>query len=105
MQADPKVLRQRVFKCEVCAGSGFGFSRIDAGAPLTKFPPTIGSSRDAPLLFIGTNPRISNTNQDLYAEIMRSSESFDLLAQDVWRGRSSVRFVESGHHYLDMPNR
>ena len=99
MQADPKVLRQRVFKCEVCAGSGFGFSRIDADAPLSKFPPTIGSSRAAPLLFIGTNPRISNTNRQLYVEIMRSPESFDLLAQDVWRGRSYLRFGEPGHHY------
>ena len=30
---------------------------------------------------------------------MRSPESFDLLARDVWRGQSYVRFGESGHHY------
>lgn len=99
MQADPKVLRQRVFRCEECSESGFGFSRIDADAALSKFPPTIGSSGDAPLLFIGTNPRISNSNRELYTEIMRSPESFDLLAQDVWRGRSYLRFGEPGHHY------
>jgi hypothetical protein len=58
------------------------------------------------LLFVGTNPRISDTNKDLYAEIMRKADSgagpppsFHLLAQDVWQGRSYLRFGEPGHHY------
>src|ERR1039458_1013277 len=99
MQTDQQVLRQRVFKCEACEGSGFGFSRIYADAPLSKFPPTIGSPCAAPLLFIVTNPRISNTNRQLYAEIMRSPEAFDSLSHDVWRGQSYLHFGEPGHHY------
>ncbi len=99
MQADPKVLRQRVFECEACAGDGFGFSRISDRTPFAKFPPTIGSSHTAPLLFIGTNPRISTTNRDLYLEIMRDPEVFDSLAHDIWRGQSYVRFGEPGRHY------
>lgn len=99
MQPDPKVLRQRVFECEVCVGDGFGFSRISVGTPLAKFPPTIGSSQSAPLLFIGTNPRVSSTNRDLFIEIMRDAKAFDSLANDVWRGRSYVRFGEPGRHY------
>jgi hypothetical protein len=67
--------------------------------PLSKFPPTIGSSGAAPLLFVGTNPRISNTNRDLYAKIMRNPDLFHQLAQDVWKGRSYLRFGEPGHHY------
>lgn len=99
MQTDSRVLRQQVFKCEVCAGSGFGFSRLDPVVPLSKFPPTIGSSHAAPLLFVGTNPRISNTNRELYATIMRNPDSFHLLARDVWNGRSYLRFGEPGRHY------
>lgn len=30
---------------------------------------------------------------------MQNPESVDLLAQDVWQGRSYVRLGESGHHY------
>ena len=99
MRTDPRSLRDQTFGCEVCAGSGLGFSRVDAEAPLSKFPPTIGSSGPAPLLFVGTNPRISNTNRDLYAEIMRNRDSFCLLAQDVWHARSYLRFGEPGRHY------
>jgi uracil-DNA glycosylase len=99
MQLDPKVLRQRVFECEVCAGDGFGFSSVSPGTPLAKFPPTIGSSLSASLLFVGTNPRISSTNRDLFLEIMRDSEAFDLLAKDVWRGSSYLKFGEPGRHY------
>lgn len=59
----------------------------------------IGSSSAAPLLFIGTNPRISNTNQDLHEEIMQQPDLFHLLAEDVWHGRSYLRFGEPGRHY------
>lgn len=83
----------------MCAGSGFGFSRTASGVPLSKFPPTIGSSGPAPLLFIGTNPRISNTNIDLYAEIMQNPDSFHLLGQDIRHGQSYLRHGEPGRHY------
>ncbi len=99
MQTDPNLLRSVVFGCEACVGLGFGFSRLHPEAPLSKFPPTIGSSSVAPLLFIGTNPRISNTNQDLFEGIMLKPGSFHLLAQDIWHGQSYLRFGEPGRHY------
>jgi uracil-DNA glycosylase len=99
MDDDRQLLREEVFGCEACASLGFGFSRLRPDLPLSKFPPVIGSSSAVPLLFIGTNPRISNSNQDLYEEIMQRPDSFHLLAQDVWRGRSYLRFGEPGRHY------
>jgi uracil-DNA glycosylase len=69
----------KVFGCEECSDI-VDFRRPPHGGPFYKFPPIIGAQGRAPLLFIGINPRRTDTNRDLHEWLMRSSENFERLA-------------------------
>jgi hypothetical protein len=76
-----KQLLRDVFYCDRC-NPAYGFSRPTDDKPYFKFPPTIGASGKADLLFIGINPRISNNNVYLHNKIMADKRSFAALAEN-----------------------
>ncbi len=97
--ATPDALRREVFACDACAGLGFGFERAGRGLPLFKFPPTIGAPGKAPILFVGLNPRYSESNAPLHAAIVNDYRAFSALAANRVRHH---RYIERGateRHY------
>ncbi len=93
--SDRQQLLAEVYHCEKCEKASelgrSGFSRPKAGAPLFKFPPTIGATGRAQLLFVGINPRISPDNQDLHDRIIADRREFRRLARN-WDG--GKRYIE-----------
>ena len=77
-------LIHEVYGCELCPGELFGFTRRPNGNGFYKFPPTIGARREAPLLFIGINPRMT-TNLRLHKETAEHRASFEILAGTMCR--------------------
>lgn len=70
-------------QCTFCERFGrYGFVRPPQGGGFYKFPATIGAIGNAPLLFIGINPRRSPSNQLLCDEAMDSLASFGVLASN-----------------------
>jgi hypothetical protein len=67
-----------VYSCRSCVGLGFKSPEQSKG--YYKFPPTIGALGQAPLLFVGINPRISNTNRPLHDRMMADLRAFEALA-------------------------
>jgi uracil-DNA glycosylase len=95
-------LRHEAFGCADCDGDRFRFERPRPDAGFFKFPPTIGATGRAHLLFVGLNPRRSggrNSNLDLHDRVMRDLAAFDDLAQDRDRGRP---YLESESYYDDI---
>jgi hypothetical protein len=80
-----KALLREVYPCTHC--QSFGFKGHEDNKPYFKFPPTIGAEGEAPLLFVGINPRISSGshypgNEDLHNRLMGSKDAFAALAQN-----------------------
>jgi hypothetical protein len=69
------------------------------GKPYFKFPPTIGAPGRADLLFVGINPRISNSNVYLHNKIMADKRSFAALAEN--RDGNEIYISKNGReeHY------
>jgi uracil-DNA glycosylase len=89
-----------VYRCHRCPEI-FGF-RSPAGQnqPYYKFPPLIGAAGHAKILFVGINPRISNTNQKLHDRLIESKESFCRLAQNrLDDGTSYISLNAEEKHY------
>jgi hypothetical protein len=55
---------------ELCAQAGRAY----------RFPPTIGALNSAPLLYVGINSRISDSNRSLHDSLMRDYLTFQNLA-------------------------
>ena len=64
--------------CQICPS---GFSRSPSGK-YYRFPPLIGATSHAKILFVGINPRISESNQQLHDRLIDSEESFRSLASN-----------------------
>jgi hypothetical protein len=88
-----------VFECSACEGRGFGFSRPAEDRPSYKFPPTIGATGIAPLLFVGINPRISPGNRWLHELIMGSRVAFENLSRNQVNGQSYIAKTGGESHY------
>ena len=73
------LLRMKVFGCEECTDI-VAFRRPPHGGPFYKFPPILGAQGTAPLLFIGINPRRTDTNRDLHEWLAGSPDNFERLA-------------------------
>jgi len=91
-----KALLREVYSCTRCRS--FGFRGPADDKPFFKFPPTIGTEGETPLLFVGINPRISASdhypgNEDLHNRMMGSKAAFAALAQN-WYGGS--RYIAPG---------
>jgi hypothetical protein len=83
----------------MCDAERFKFERPRPGAGFYKFPPTIGATGRAHLLFVGLNPRRSGTNLDLHVRVMRDITAFDALARDRERGRP---YLQAESYYDDI---
>ena len=73
-----ETLSTEVFHCMHCDRLGLPFVR-DATGKFYRFPPTIGATGTAPLLFIGINPRVSASNTALHNEIVHNQTRFEQL--------------------------
>jgi hypothetical protein len=75
-------LRAEVYACVACDSlpHGIRFTRPSPTAPFFKFPPVIGRQRDAEILFVGINPRLSPSNRALHHQLMADSAAFAALA-------------------------
>lgn len=73
-----ETLSTAVFHCMHCDGLGLPFIR-DATGKFYRFPPTIGATGPAPLLFVGINPRVSASNRVLHDAIVRDHTRFEQL--------------------------
>lgn len=92
-------LRHEAFGCASCDGQRFKFERPRSDAGYYKFPPTIGATGRAHLLFVGLNPRRSSTNLEMHDRLMSEPAAFDDLAQDHDRG---LPYLESESYYDDI---
>lgn len=70
-----------VFSCRHCEGSRLPFVRSAVGKDY-RFPPIIGATGNAPLLFVGINPRVSPSNQWLHDSIVNDPVRFSELARN-----------------------
>jgi uracil-DNA glycosylase len=97
---DPRTLRNEVYTCMCC--ERLGFTGPGPDKPFFKFPPTIGASGEAPILFVGINPRRSRTNRDLHDALMASADAFHELARNRYQGRRYIA-LSGGleEHYVD----
>src|SRR5438552_1806554 len=89
-------LLDRVFLCTTCP-ERYGFSRSESG-PYFKFPPTIGATGIADLLFVGINPRFSG-NEPLFERLMRHRETFQDLSQNRDGERAYIAVDGVERHY------
>lgn len=95
MNLDARKLRDEVFECEHCAGLNT-FTRSPNNSRFYKFPPIIGSSGEADILFIGINPRRSKSNFNLHDWLMASPEAFAKL---------SANQAKDGNPYIALDGR
>jgi hypothetical protein len=99
-------LFEEVHACDRCSSARFGFTRLAEDHGYFKFPPTIGAIGEAPLLFMGINPRIDDGNRGLYTDAMASSATFSMLASNrvPRKGVSAGKYIRSsggeGHYRL-----
>ena len=92
MDSDARqTLLRTVYTCQSCP-EGFGFTRPVPGQPYYKFPPTIGATGQAELLFVGINPRRAG-NEALHDALMANIGAFEGLARN-WDGRQ--RYIAAG---------
>ncbi len=95
-------LISQVFKCSHCAGSNLPFKRCGSGT-FYRFPPIIGAFGKAPILFVGINPRVSDSNADLHDSIVVSRKAFGALARNrVGKGAYIARDGPEPHYYLHV---
>src|ERR1700694_5388211 len=90
MKGDPERYRREVYSCMLC--DGLGFTSPAPRKPFFKFPPTIGAIGEAPILFVGINPRRSSTNLVLHDALMSDVKAFHNLAENRYRGGRYIAF-------------
>ena len=86
-----------MYACARCDARTFGFELAEPGPGYYKFPATIGATAAAPVLFVGINPRRSESNARLHQDVMRSAEAFKTLAGNRIpdaRGRPIRRYID-----------
>jgi uracil-DNA glycosylase len=88
-------LVDKVFVCRLCDKS-FGFSSRTKDDPYFKVPPIIGKPDDAELLFVGINPRITESNRADHKLWMRHKSNFCDLSSNKFRGNP---YIEREHRY------
>ena len=99
VNTDAKQIRKEVFGCEWCDGIP-AFQRPPTGGSFYKFPPIIGAQGPAQLLFVGINPRRSDTNRELHNWLMQSPDAFAQLAENRQQdGRPYVAHDGDEEHY------
>ena len=91
-------LTEEVITCRRC-DEAWGFSSRTPNSGYFKFPPLIGKTKNARLLFVGINPRISESNRWLHEHVMQAKENFIGLARNVVRDRAYIASDGQEPHY------
>ncbi len=92
------MLLDEVRLCSHCERLDLPFEVDDGGRPF-RFPPTIGATGTAPLLFVGINPRISESNRDFHNALLQDSSAFIELARNRFQGRTYIGKQGLERHY------
>jgi uracil-DNA glycosylase len=92
-------LSEEVRSCTHCTSLRLPFVASDDTGRAFHFPPVIGATGTAPLLFVGINPRISDSNREFHRALMRDSSMFVELARNVYQGRAYIGPRSSERHY------
>ena len=92
-----KTIIDEVYSCTHCSSPQFEPFKA-AGRPY-RFPPVIGATGPAPLLFIGINPRVSDSNRALHNTIMRDPAAFRELAQNSFQNQPYIGPLCPERHY------
>jgi uracil-DNA glycosylase len=93
-----QLLRDAYF-CKLCPTKfGFRFSPIGS---YFKFPPMIGATHPADILFVGINPRRSSSNHSLHNTLMTSKEAFKNLASNRINDKPYIHPSSDEPHYHD----
>jgi uracil-DNA glycosylase len=100
---DIRQLLRDSYSCSRCPEM-FGFSTSPNGSYF-KFPPIIGATGKADILFVGINPRRSDTNLHLHQSLMTSKRAFKDLSANRINGAAYID-PSSGephyHHHLEI---
>jgi uracil-DNA glycosylase len=92
-------LLKEVYRCTHCAPLGLPFvDCMDAGRWF-RFPPTIGAPGPAQLLFVGINPRVSDSNRHLHTALMHDFSTFHELAGNRFRNSDYIGANGLEGHY------
>jgi uracil-DNA glycosylase len=91
-------LTLNAFCCSYCEGTGLPFVRSEVGK-FYRFPPTIGAVAQAPLLFVGINPRVSDSNRLLHKTISADYGAFVQLSRNRVGGRPYIGLRGLEKHY------
>jgi hypothetical protein len=92
-------LVEEVYHCTHCVPLGLPFVACGDAGRAFRFPPTIGATGPAPLLFVGINPRVSESNQHLHSALMRDLATFRALAGNRFNGREYIGRRGLERHY------
>lgn len=91
--------RLQNFDCDDCANKGFGFRCQPGTRRLYKFPTTIGAEGGAALLFVGINPRRSESNAELHERVASDLKAFDELSRNRVFGGPYIATNGKERHY------
>lgn len=95
---DHDQLIRNAFCCSYCDCTDLPFVRSESGK-FYRFPPIIGAVGQASLLFVGINPRVSDTNRSLHKTIVADYGAFVQLSQNRVDGRPYVGLRGLEKHY------
>lgn len=87
------------FSCSYCERTDLPFIRSGLGK-FYRFPPIIGAVGQAPLLFVGINPRVSDSNRSLHSTIVADYGAFVQLSRNRVGGRPYVGLCGLEKHYV-----
>jgi uracil-DNA glycosylase len=91
-------LTDQIFACRRC-DEDWGFSSPSPEAGYFKFPPVIGKTENAQLLFVGINPRISDSNRWLHKHLMKNKASFLGFSANRVHDKPYIASVGQESHY------
>jgi len=95
---DFRQLLRDTYSCSACPQS-FGFA-VSPNGSYFKFPPTIGALGQADILFVGINPRRSQSNLGLHDSLMSSKRAFADLSANRHDGQPYISHPVGEPHYF-----
>jgi uracil-DNA glycosylase len=96
---DLQQLLRDAYTCNICPAN-CGFTPSPNGTYF-KFPPLIGKTSPADILFVGINPRRTDTNLDLHHHLMTVQPAFEALAFNKLHDHRYIDTSSNEPHYHD----
>lgn len=92
-----RLLLKDVYSCNTCPAS-YGFT-LSPSARNYKFPPLIGGGSHLEILFVGINPRRTESNRQLHSILMSSKKAFADLSSNKANGIPYIGRNGQEFHY------